>query len=43
IEQEVRKTLSLPIIDRLFPEEPAEEVKEAKETKKAPRPAASAS
>lgn len=43
IEQEVRKTLNLPIIDKLFPEETAEDVKEAKEAKKAvPRPAASA-
>jgi recombination protein RecA len=39
IDQELRKTLNIPIIDKLFPEE-AEEHKEIKEPKKAsPRPA----
>lgn len=43
IEQELRKTLHLPIIDKLFPEDTSEDVKEPKEAKKAsPRPAATA-
>lgn len=37
IDEELRKALNIPIIDRLFPEEAAEEPKEP--TKKAPRPA----